>query len=79
MSEFLDLMEEEDIPCCPEAPEPFPDFSIKSLDELGPCSLAITAEDLGRLTSVSGLLTDPIAARMAVANAFIKHFKIEVV
>jgi len=79
MSEFLELEDGEDIPCCPETPEPFPNFSVKSIDDLGPCSLAITTEDLGKLTSVSGFLADPITVRMAVANAFIKHFKIEII
>lgn len=79
MSEFLELTDEEDIPCCPETPEPFPDFSIKSLDDLGPCTLAITAKDLDKLTSINEELEDFLAIRIAVANAFIKYFKIEII
>lgn len=79
MSEILDLMDEEDeVPCCPEI-EPFPDFSIKSLDELGPCYLTLTRKEyinlLHNFTKVKG----EFAARMAVAEAFINHFKIVIV
>jgi len=76
MSEFLELEDEEDIPCCPETPEPFPDFSIRSLDDLGPCTLTIPGKELVKLIYTKDHLKDPTAIRVAVANAFCKYFKI---
>jgi hypothetical protein len=79
MSEFLELEDEEDIPCCPETPEPFPDFSIKSLDELGPCTLAITRKEYLDLLYTFTRMKGEIPARITVAEAFVKHFKIEII
>ena len=79
MSEFLDLMEEEDIPCCPEAPEPFPNFSVGSMEDINPCTLAITKSDLLGLINSPTKIRDEQAARIVVAEAFCKYFKIEVI
>ena len=79
MSEFLDLMEEEDTFCCPDGTEPFPDFSVKTLEELGPCNLAITRKELNKLIYSNSHLTAPLSIRHHIASEFMKYFKIEVI
>lgn len=79
MSEFLELEDEEDIPCCPEESEPFPSFSVGSMEDINPCTLDITESKLLELIDAPSKIKGEQAARIAVAEAFCKYFKIDIV